>query len=72
MIVPEPPILTPAQLRIGGAPALASADDIEVRQRVQTAVDRCATPALREALEEAHAGQLEESTVRRALPHDGS
>lgn len=57
----------PAELRIGAALALSSADDGESALRVRIAAQRCANRDVRIALEQAAEGEIEESTLERAL-----
>jgi hypothetical protein len=53
--------------RLGAAMALAATDDPAARQRVRVFIDTCADDALRDAVERAAEGELDDAGLRRAL-----
>ncbi len=53
--------------RLGAAMALAATDDRAARQRVHVFIDTCADDALRDAVERAAEGELDDAALRRAL-----
>jgi hypothetical protein len=57
--------------RIGAALALAATDDPAARQRVRVFIDTCADEALREAIERAAEGDLDDAGLDRALERIG-
>jgi hypothetical protein len=53
--------------RLGAALALAATDDPAARRRVRVFIDTCADEALREAIERAAEGELDDAELDRAL-----
>jgi hypothetical protein len=57
----------PPERRLGAAMALSASDDPALRHRVRVFIDTCAGDDLREAIEEAASGELDEARLERAV-----
>lgn len=61
---------TPAERRVGAAPALSGADDDDTRERLRVAADTCASPRLRVALDVIAAAAPDDEAIEAALAEE--